>query len=123
MSSPARIQLRRTRGWRMPAGAVRVDRRTKWGNPYRVEQDGSYWWCMIDKENGVPFLSEGAARRQSLLLFREYLDQRSKLVASARSELRGRDVGCWCNLDADCHGDIWLEIANAPLACEAVDVQ
>lgn len=32
---PARIQRRRTRGWRMPDGAVYVGRGTVWGNPFR----------------------------------------------------------------------------------------
>ena len=29
-----RIQRRRTKGWRMPEGAVYVGRGSKWGNPY-----------------------------------------------------------------------------------------
>ena len=33
---PTRIQLRRTKGWRMPAGTVKVDRTTAFGNPWRV---------------------------------------------------------------------------------------
>lgn len=32
--SPQRIQRKRTRGWRMPEGAVYVGRPTKWGNPF-----------------------------------------------------------------------------------------
>ncbi|MGI8723190.1 MAG: DUF4326 domain-containing protein [Geodermatophilaceae bacterium] len=36
MTSPARIQLRRTRGWRMPADTVRVARPSRWGNPYKI---------------------------------------------------------------------------------------
>ena len=38
---PERIQLKRTRGWRMPAGAVKVDRTTRWGNPFTVADAGS----------------------------------------------------------------------------------
>ncbi|HEY8881900.1 MAG TPA: DUF4326 domain-containing protein [Dermatophilaceae bacterium] len=34
MSAPVRIQLRRTKGWRKPEGAVVVSRPTKWGNPF-----------------------------------------------------------------------------------------
>jgi hypothetical protein len=34
---PRRIQRRRAKGWRMPAGAVYVGRRSKWGNPYHPE--------------------------------------------------------------------------------------
>lgn len=35
---PKRVQLRRTRGWRLPVGAVVVARPTKWGNPFRYRQ-------------------------------------------------------------------------------------
>jgi hypothetical protein len=48
-----RIQIQRTKGWRLPAGAVIVDRRTKWGNRFRYRTrealartpaiDGSTW--------------------------------------------------------------------------------
>ena len=31
-----RIQLRRTKGWRKPEGAIVVARPSKWGNPYRI---------------------------------------------------------------------------------------
>lgn len=53
--SPQRIQRRRTKGWRMPAGAVYVGRPTRWGNPFEfrtphglarvpaVEDPGAEW--------------------------------------------------------------------------------
>lgn len=34
--SPVRVQRKRTKGWRMPEGAVYVGRGSKWGNPYRI---------------------------------------------------------------------------------------
>jgi hypothetical protein len=34
---PKRIQLRRTKGWRMPANTVKVDRSAKYGNPFRTD--------------------------------------------------------------------------------------
>lgn len=36
--SPQRIQLRRTKGWRKPEGAIVVARPSRWGNPYVVER-------------------------------------------------------------------------------------
>lgn len=33
-----RIQLRRTKGWRLPPGALSVARPTKWGNPFGYRQ-------------------------------------------------------------------------------------
>ena len=32
---PTRIQRRRTKGWRMPEGAVYVGRGSRWGNPFQ----------------------------------------------------------------------------------------
>jgi hypothetical protein len=37
---PKRIQRKRTKGWRMPEGAVYVGRPTKWGNPFDVATYG-----------------------------------------------------------------------------------
>ena len=36
--SPRRIQRRRTKGWRMPEGAVYVGRPSRWGNRWRVDE-------------------------------------------------------------------------------------
>ena len=33
---PKRIQRQRTKGWRMPEGAVYVGRPSRWGNPFRL---------------------------------------------------------------------------------------
>ena len=34
-----RIQRKRVKGWKMPENTVYVGRPTKWGNPFRVEED------------------------------------------------------------------------------------
>ncbi len=36
---PERIQRRRTKGWRMPEGAVYVGRPSRWGNPFAYRSD------------------------------------------------------------------------------------
>lgn len=41
MSAAQRVQLRRTKGYRKPAGAVIVARPSKWGNPFRLGDEGS----------------------------------------------------------------------------------
>jgi hypothetical protein len=38
--APQRIQLRRTKGWRKPQGAIVVSRPSKWGNPISVQEFG-----------------------------------------------------------------------------------
>ena len=89
--SPRRVQLRRTKGWRKPPGAVVISRPGKWGNPYRVS------------EHGLP----GA-----LALYRRHLSEHPELVEAARRELAGRTLACWCPPDRPCHGDILLEVID-----------
>ncbi len=83
---PKRIQRKRTKGWRMPAGAVYVGRPTRWGNPFDVADTGRVSALMRFTRFIAPFLDV--------------------------SELRGKDLACWCRLDQECHADILLEIAN-----------
>lgn len=93
---PQRIQLSRRKGWRMPAGAVKVDRSTPWGNPYQAGVDGD-------------------GNRQYLVdCFRAYLDrpEQAPLRKAGIEHLRGKSLACWCSIDGPCHADVWLEIAN-----------
>ncbi len=40
-----------------------------------------------------------------------WLASKPELVASAKMELRGKDLVCWCS-PARCHADTLLKIAN-----------
>lgn len=112
---PQRIQRKRTKGWRMPEGAIYVGRPTKWGNPFTVDGaiecgyadtqfearslcvtafdlclrvgDSSCWW----------FVGMDSYPHHDLI----------------RAELAGKDLACWCPLDQPCHADVLLEIANS----------
>lgn len=42
MSTPTRIQRRRTKGWKAPEGALYVGRGSKWGNPFYVIEGMRY---------------------------------------------------------------------------------
>jgi hypothetical protein len=87
---PIRIQLKRTKGWRMPPNTVKVDRSTRWGNPYRV---------------GTCFIADAES---AVMAFRANLPLTLNL-----SELRGKNLACWCKSGAPCHADVLLEIANS----------
>ena len=39
--NPQLIRLSRAKGWRMPPNTVKVDRTTKWGNPFIVGKHGT----------------------------------------------------------------------------------
>ena len=45
-AGPKRIQLRRTKGWRLPDNAVIVSRPSKWGNPFRIGINGTREECI-----------------------------------------------------------------------------
>jgi hypothetical protein len=91
-ATPKRVQLRRTKGWRKPDGAISVARPHKWGNPYLVGHPG-----IPDAETAVQ-------------LYRQWLPD-SPLFAQV-SELAGYDLMCFCPLNQPCHADVLLELAN-----------
>lgn len=107
---PRRIQRQRTKGWRMPRGAVYVGRPTKWGNPFSVESLAEQY----------PTLSVAMCRALAVNEFRYDLRARQVLCPELeypseeeiRAELAGRDLACWCPLDEPCHADVLLELAN-----------
>jgi hypothetical protein len=94
--APIRIKLSRRKGWKMPENAKKVDRTTRWGNPYQAGQDGD------------------GSRAYLVGLFASYLDraEQADLLCAMRKELRGKDLACWCPLDQPCHADVLLRIAN-----------
>lgn len=92
---PKRIQRQRTKGWRMPAGAVYVGRPTKWGNPY-------HWQRMRGTE--VVLMRARVVRM--------YAQKPPDAALFEIEELRGKDLACWCPLDEPCHADVLLEWAN-----------
>ncbi len=44
--------------------------------------------------------------------FRVNTPEGCTFVADVRTELRGKDLACWCPLDQPCHADVLLELAN-----------
>jgi len=100
---PKRIQRKRTKGWKMPEGAVSVARPSLWGNPYKVGAPDPE-----PRRNAEPMTAERCVE-----LHRGFVE-RSLTGGSLRdlTDLRGRDLACFCSLDAPCHADTLLELAN-----------
>lgn len=96
MTGPVRVQLSRAKGWRMPANTVRVSRPSPFGN-YAGSTRAAFERDLAEMPNADKAF---------------FMDR----VA----ELRGKNLACWCALDAPCHADVLLEIANRPF-CEAVE--
>lgn len=102
---PKRVQLSRQKGWRMPPNTVKVDRTTRWGNPFLV----------LDKDD---WHSRRAAVGEFARAIRRqggYLSVRGAhlvTVEDIRRGLAGKSLACWCPLDQPCHADVLLKIAN-----------
>lgn len=106
---PVRHQRKRSRGWRLPPGAVIVTRGTKWGNPFRIGHEalpiiGSGDGC---RAAGHPIRVRNAAH--AVELFRAHVRGREDEI---KADLRGKDLICWCPHGQHCHADVLLEIAN-----------
>lgn len=119
MTEPKRIQLRRTKGWRKPEGAVVVARPSKWGNPWKVGE-------VVEHAN--PYYRKLAGEQpidaaMAVELYRAWITPRwlatddPELVSMlgpdlAVAELRGKDLCCWCPEGQPCHADVLLDLAN-----------
>ena len=106
---PRRIQLRRTAGWRMPAGAVKVDRTTKWGNPFAIGRPHPETGAPLSREDAASLYARALAEPDGALA--RHL-KTGCTAEAARAELAGRDLACWCRPDQACHAEVLLEIAN-----------
>jgi hypothetical protein len=120
MVLPVRIQLSRAPGFRLQEHsralnglpAAKVDRTTRFGNPYRVGglidlRVVARWGWTFEK---MPPPCADAC--ECVMRFESHFRSpgaRQRL----RSELRGMNLACWCALTAEwCHADVELKVAN-----------
>lgn len=103
---PIRIQLRRTKGWKMPPNTVKVARPSRWGNPAKIGDDLSYY-------------IEGATHASAkdvVAIFRCYMEAGAAAdpeeFEAYLAPLRGKNLACFCPLDQPCHADVLLDLAN-----------
>lgn len=133
---PQRLQLSRKRGFNLQAvshalnglPAVNCARPSKWGNPFRIGG-----WFMVGDPNPNALLkmiwceaanAEIAGRPpgqftlvdsndKAVKMFRKLCETSKWAQTRNISELRGKNLACWCAADSPCHCDVLLEIANA----------
>ncbi|HEY2187547.1 MAG TPA: DUF4326 domain-containing protein [Caldimonas sp.] len=97
---PQRVQLKRSAGWKMPPNTVKVDRTTRWGNPFTITECGSVAAAVA--KHGRWMRGEIAAPGAVEPPTKEAL----------RAALAGRNLACWCALNGPCHADLLLTLAN-----------
>lgn len=107
--NPVRVQLSRKKGWRMPENTVKVDRTTRWGNPFPIGEPGPLDRVAPDAEGATGFFRA--------MLCDDEMREAAGYPADL-SPLRGKNLACWC-AGPFCHADVLLELANAPPAPES----
>ena len=110
---PERIQLKRTKGWKMPPNTVKVDRTsTVYGNDFRIGHPVPKLFLHMDFDLADTFryMNEAVVTdaSEAVRLFRSYGLPNAKDIAA----LRGKNLACWCKPGEPCHADVLLEIAN-----------
>jgi hypothetical protein len=117
---PERIQRKRTKGWRMPVGAIYVGRPTRWGNPCTVEpgedpQDAVRHYRHLVLNRAAFHPNPDGRGGGFTHVTANPVNSRGDIVPTenqVRADLAGHDLACWCPLDQPCHADVLLEIAN-----------
>lgn len=124
---PERIQRKRTRGWRMPDGAVYVGRGTRWGNPFiigePINRDSDLWPYIAQQFPGgtAGFQSVKPLLRETVAVAHGWwFIEQPHLMLAVAEELGGRDLACWCPLPAPgeediCHAAFLLAMSNDDL--------
>ena len=85
-----RVQLKRCKGWRMPANTVKVDRTTRWGNH--------------------PAARAGVAGAEAVRVFAQWVDNEAPedWKSAALLALQKKNLACWCKEGASCHADFLI---------------
>lgn len=106
-ASPIRVQLKRSKGWKMPPNTIIVDRRSRWGNPFVVGRDGTAQECIRKyAADLLPYTHKPPNNGLHELFVSE------AVLKDMEIELRGKNLACWCALDQPCHADLLLKWAN-----------
>lgn len=102
-----RVQLRRTKGWRIPAGTVKVDRSTPWGNPFvvgehRVKTRADAVRLFAYMLDGLICVSAGPPIAVQIAYGKHFRRQGWRLRQAT-------GLGCWCPDGAPCHAQALIE--------------
>ena len=116
-SKPQRIQLKRTLGWKMPPGAVRVDRTTLFGNPYTLDRYEASKAVEMHRQWLTGHFTDADLMQMHPPVVARHLIAKRKEVRQALPKLKGMNLACWCPLPEDgepdiCHAALLLELAN-----------
>lgn len=79
-------------------GSVYIGRPSKYGNPF-------------SHLNNTKADYKVATRDEAIRKYEEWILNNPELLEQAKTELKGKDLVCWCK-PAACHGDVLLKLVN-----------
>jgi hypothetical protein len=95
--------------------AIRIDRNSGWENPFlstptaAVEMFRRWLLGDMSPDELVSYCGQGRFSNGA------WLTNRRRFLLHAMPTARGNNIACWCKPRDPCHGDVLLEIANAPV--------
>lgn len=104
----------------MPPNTVYVGRPGKFGNPFIVGDYvqigkgrgwGGFAWLKTVSEFASPAFTLVRDNAHAVELYRRYRDV-YPLTESEQTELRGKDLACWCKPGEPCHADVLIELTK-----------
>lgn len=127
---PSRIRLSRAKGWRMPPHTMKVDRSTRWGNPFRSSERAMDGAASVTLASGLEWMPDSwwtdadvVAMFEQWMTGAQIVDAETgvplradvlELIGAppAIEPLRAKDLACWCEPGAPCHADVLIALAN-----------
>lgn len=109
---PVRIQRKRTKGFKLPPNTVYVGRPSKWGNPYTVGMFPCGCRSIGECNHNIRRVSTA---KEAVECYKYHITEILKNGINNGydiSELKGKNLACWCKLGEPCHADILLKLAN-----------
>ena len=100
---PIEVQRKREKGYRHPENTKSVARPGIWGNSHTKGKDG----CVDNRTAVIRFEHDLVA----LIL----KDKEGVPLLKRISELRGKNLSCFCKLGEPCHRSVLIEYANRGL--------
>lgn len=97
MDVPRRIRIRREGGQIVQGCDIYIGRRCTMGG-----------WLLSDSIWANPFTVKQYGREQCLLMYWEHLRSNLDLQRQLIT-LRGKTIGCFCELNEQCHGDLLIQ--------------
>jgi hypothetical protein len=86
----------------MPPNTVKVDRSTRFGNPFRVGEHA------VDAAAAVRLFGKLLNDPGIAGTHDDFVFTRDRL----RQDLGGKNLACWCPIGTPCHADVLLRFAN-----------